>query len=59
MSDWVIEKATGVFEDLWKGLTAFSKKTGERLFNVFGLQGGSRSSKTTSIIQALLINTAL
>ena len=51
--EWKIDKATEVFGDLWNAIN--TEENGERKYNIFGLEGGSRSSKTTSIIQALLI----
>ena len=47
-------KATIIFKQLWAGIQA-KNPDGTRRYNGFALEGGSRSSKTTSIIQALLL----
>lgn len=47
-------QATRIFKQLWAGIQA-KNPDGTRRYNGFALEGGSRSSKTTSIIQALLL----
>jgi len=47
-------EATVVYEELWEAIQA-KNEDGSRRYNLILLEGGSRSSKTWSIIQALIL----